>query len=160
CSEAWRGLTEARANGNGRAAQEFVRLHGLAARALQFEDAHRALPAGDRELVIEHGAGRTSTFALGRAQRLDAQAFTRDLEPGARAGRQAGDGVMPLLPRPLPGDSGLVLCDFVRIGDTGLRLRRERERAALECAEGAHREVGAETSEPIVQIACGSIDGD
>jgi len=50
-----------------------VRLHCLAARALQFEDAHRALPASDRELVIEHGAGRAGTFALGRAQRLDAQ---------------------------------------------------------------------------------------
>src|SRR5262249_62314580 len=62
---------------------------------------------------------------------------------------------MHLLPPPLPGDSGFVFCDFVRVSDAGLRLRRERERAALECAQGAHHEVGAEAGGPIVQNAGG-----
>ena len=67
---------------------------------------------------------------------------------------------MHLLPRPPPGDSRLLFCDFVRIGDTGLRLRRERERAALERAKRAHHEVGAEAGEPIVQIARRGLEGD
>src|SRR5205809_423558 len=99
-------------------------------------------PAGHRELIVEHGAGHADTFALGRAQRLDAHTFTRDFEPGAGSRRQASDVVMHLLPRPPPGDSRLLFCDFVRIGDTGLRLRRERERAALERPKRAHHEVG------------------
>ena len=52
--------------------QELAGLHCLAAGALQFEDANRALPASDREIIVDHRARDARTFALGRAQHLDA----------------------------------------------------------------------------------------
>ena len=112
-----------------RAAQEFVRRHRLLAGALHLHEPHRAVAAGDGELVVEHRARRRLSFGLGRAQRLDAHAI--DLEPGAGKRRQAANVVVHLVRRLRPIDARFVLGDLRRVSDAGVWLRRQRQRAAL-----------------------------
>ena len=80
---------------NRRAAQEIFRRHRLSSRALQFEQPHRALAAGNREPVVQHRARRAGTLRLRRAQHLDTGPFR--LEPGAGKGRQPADMVVHAL---------------------------------------------------------------
>src|ERR1700736_1582209 len=86
--------------------QELAGLHCLAAGALQSEDANRAMPASDREIIVDHRARDAPTFALGRAQHPDAPGrlsvllLPLHLEPGTGIWRQAADVVVHLSPRP------------------------------------------------------------
>src|SRR5205085_12607491 len=93
------------------AAQELVGLHGLAAGALQFKNAHRALSACHHELMIEQHARRAFALAQGGAQNLDASgpAGAGKFEPGARARSEAADVIMHAPGRLAPVDARLVI---------------------------------------------------
>src|SRR5258708_5706715 len=102
---AWWFSSQSRTSANRRAAQEFLGRHTPAARALQFEDAHRPVPAPDGERIVDHGARRGGSFAPGGAQNLDAgchSAGARHLEPPTRERPQPPPIPLPALPRPLP----------------------------------------------------------
>src|SRR5262249_28285878 len=85
-----RGMATSMQDGTGRnarAAQVLVCRHRPLAGRLQAEDTDRAVAACDRELVVEHGAGRARAVGLRGAQHLHARAA--DLAPGARKRREA-----------------------------------------------------------------------
>src|SRR5674476_1390351 len=88
-------------------------------------------------------------LALGRAQCLDAH--TAELEPGAGKRRQPADVVVHAGSRLRPIDAGLVLGDLGGITDAGLRLRRERKRAALQRGNRPQHPVGADPRQRAVQ---------
>src|SRR5271165_220577 len=112
---------EDRSGRNFSAAQKLLRLHRLAAGALELEDAHRASAARHCEVIVEHGAGRALALALGRSQNLDAGAVA--LEPGAGKRREPAAMIVHGAPRPYPVDAGLTLVDLRRDGDSTVQLR-------------------------------------
>ena len=115
----------------GDAAQEIVGRHAALAGALDLQQPHRAVAAGDGQRVVEHvrpGAPRAidsvvrSTFT--RSGPLPRSA----IEERAGERRQAADVVVHALRRPRPVDPRLLVVDLVRVGDALRRLRREAER--------------------------------
>ena len=124
-------------------AQEFLSLHRLLPARCKSSDAHGALAAGDRQASSSTVPGAPAPFA-----RVERSTFTRR---GARAisNQAPGNGDSPRIwsctsARLAPVDPGLALVDLVGIGDAVVGLRRELQRAALQRAERAHHQVGAE----------------
>src|SRR5262249_2094515 len=128
---------ELRARTEFGAAQEFLRGHRLPACALQLDDPHGAVRAGHVEMRAQQDPGRALAFAAPRAQHLDAQrrAGLRELEPGARNGREAAALIVHGFPRTLPFDPGLAVLDLRRERHAGCGLRSELQGAALEASE-------------------------
>ncbi len=141
--------------GERKAAQELGRPHRLLAGALQLDEAHRALPARDRQPIVEHLAGPALAFGERRTQHLDALALARRarFEPGAGKRRQPADEVVHLARGLGEIDARLRLVDLCRVGHARGRLRHAIEQAALQRAQRAHHEARAALGEHVVQLA-------
>src|SRR5690606_25991410 len=113
---------EARSGWHGRATLELGNRHRLATGALDFDETHGAFAAGDRQVLVEDGAGHATPLALGRAQNLDAR--SRGLEPSAGKRREAAAVVVHGEPRPRPVDARLGLLDLACVSNALFGLRR------------------------------------
>src|ERR1700680_3978563 len=112
-------LVEPKAWIERQAAQELIRLHRSPSGALQFQNANRAFATGDRQVIIEQGAGLATTPPLRRAQNLDPDrlAVSQEFEPGPRERRKPADMIMDLAPWPPPIDAGFGAVDLGSINN-------------------------------------------
>ena len=128
-----------------RAAQEFLGLHRPARRRAAARGGaprpRRRRPSADRRAPCR--ARRRPRRRVERST-LTRAGLAGQLEPGAGKRRQAADLVVHLPARLAPSRCASRPCRSCRVGDAVLRLRRELQRAALERAERAHHQVGAE----------------
>src|SRR6056297_175472 len=104
----------------GHAAQELGSILRRAARALQAQKPHCAVPAGDRRLCVEHLAGGTLPVGDARGQELY-PLFTCHA-PRAGTGREAPYAPIDLLRVKAPVHARLGLVDLGGIGDACLGL--------------------------------------
>src|SRR5579859_7467238 len=98
----------------GRAAQEFCRLHRRLAGALQLNDADRTLATRDGELIVEHTARLARSFCQLATQDLHAcgLAAIDDLAPGSGKRRKPVDMTQHVTPRLAPIDPRLGFLDL------------------------------------------------
>ena len=128
-------LSRGAAARNRRAAQElFAPASAAARRAATPRGAPRRRRRRSVNCSSSTWPGCAAAGAFGRAQNLDA-ADVGELEPGAGKRRQPAAMVVDLLPRLRPVDARLRFFDLAGIGDAGLRLRRQLQRAAFQRGE-------------------------
>src|SRR3954462_1952055 len=82
--------------------------------ALDFEEAKRALPAGNRPHPVEQSPRGAASFGHPRAQHLHTlqSAAEIGLEEGARKGGKAANVIVDNADRPAPVDPGLLVRDL------------------------------------------------
>ena len=98
------------------------------------------------------GAPLPSPLVVRKHLHAHRRALAFQFEPRAGKWRQSATMIVHLAPGLAPVDARFILVDLAGVGDALRRLRRQRERAALQRADRAQHQVGAERA----SLSCNS----